>query len=443
MHLIEARFFVKTTRTYHKDLLNLLMQYTDWVKPRPFQTDAGFLGKIYAAQIRGSDLEKAICTVATEIWSRRMTAHRHQVNNAVYDTLEPYMGKRNILYRLRMPDDTLWMARLRNPLIKKSAVVDEAERIANERMLLESEIATMIFVKRKTQIPVPEVYGYDTTYENLLGTPYTFIEYMPGKPYPFPFTEVGIAKEYELAKIHMQLTHFVWQLSEHPFNQIGQLHFASDDGIDVTVRPIIDRKDRKYGPFKDSQKFYRKQAKAVYEYEVLTNRALLKAGPSAGDSSESVESAALHVKAAAYAGAERFRHGPFILQHVDLHWQNLLLDDDCTVVGVIDWEWAQTVPVDSSQLLPFNFITKMLPLVPANVSRHKKISARFLQVLAEMGDASLERGIIDEIVSFQDSPQKQISQYLQCYNWPKVRRQHFERLQMLVQEIEADRSSNV
>ncbi|KAI3397651.1 hypothetical protein diail_10522 [Diaporthe ilicicola] len=39
--------------------------------------------------------------------------------------------------------------------------------------------------------------------------------------------------------------------------------------------------------------------------------------------------------------------GPFVLMHGDLHhhYSNLLWDQDLNLVGVIDWEWSQVVPV--------------------------------------------------------------------------------------------------
>ena len=122
------------------------------------------------------------------------------------------------------------------------------------------------------------------------------------------------------------------------------------------------------------------------------------------------------MEVAAYVGVESFRNGPFILQHVDLHWQKMLLDEECTVVGVIDWEWAQTVPLDSLQLLSFNFASKMLPLQPANVLKHQQISAEFLQALSEMGGASVERRLLYEMLSFQNSPQMQIDRCLHNYD---------------------------
>lgn len=37
-------------------------------------------------------------------------------------------------------------------------------------------------------------------------------------------------------------------------------------------------------------------------------------------------------------------NGPFVLTHTDLRCANLIVDDDFHIQGVIDWEWAQTVP---------------------------------------------------------------------------------------------------
>jgi hypothetical protein len=312
------------------------MEYTDWIKPRPFQDEPGIIGKTFTAQIRESGLEDVICHLATEAWVRQQQGLGHSTNvnqNAVLDTFEPCFGKRNVLYRLRMPDKALWMARLHNSLTNKSAVTDHTQRIANQLLLFESEVATMQFVKENTQIPVPEVYEYDATYTNALGTPYIFMEYISGKPYPFPFNKQRLIKDEELLKIHAQLTTFAWQLSKHPFNEIGQLRFASGVGTGVVVGPIVDRKDRIYGPFVSSKAFYEKRAKAVYEFEEFRQFSGMNS-----EIKDGMESAALHVLAAEHAGKRCFNTGPFILQHADMHWQNLLFDEECNIVGVIDWE---------------------------------------------------------------------------------------------------------
>ncbi|KAF5612090.1 uncharacterized protein FSUBG_1823 [Fusarium subglutinans] len=406
------------------------MEYTDWITPRPFQDDPGFIGKVFAAQIRESGLEEVICQLATETWIKVQMQLGHQLNHnqeVVLDTDELLFGKRKVLYRLRMPDNSLWVARLHNKLYDKTAVTDYTTRITNQRLLFESEVATMQFVKENTQIPVPKVYGYDFTYANALGTPYIFEEYIAGKPYPFPFSGQRPVKEDDLIKIHSQLTSFAWQLLRQPFDQIGQLRFATGEKRGVAIGPVVDRKERLYGPFTSSRTFYKERARLVYEFEKRRNFSGQQS-----NAEDSIESAALHVLAAEHAGKECFDSGPFILQHADMHWQNLLFDEQCTIVGVIDWEWTQTVPVDSFNLLPCNFASKMLPYRAENATRHEQNSLQQFKTLSEKGSTIMERHVIDAIVSFQGSPSQYIARYMEEYNWPEVRRQHFNHLKELL-----------
>ena len=411
------------------------MEYTDWIKPRVFQDDPGFIGKVFATQIRESGLEDVICRLARETWVRQLDELGHPVDGkprVILDAREIWFGKRNVIYQLRMPDNSRWVARLYNALNNKSAVTDSTQRNANQRLLFESEVATMHFVREKTQIPVPKVYAYDSTYSNALGTPYIFMEYVAGKPYPFPFDGQRVVKDEDLLKIHAQLTQFSWELSKHPFTAIGQLRYASAEGTDVVVGPIIDRKDRCYGPFMSSKAFYEKRAETIHEFE--------KGWHPAGTDSETknrIMTAALHVLAAKHAGKECFNTGPFILQHADMHWQNLLFDEECKIVGVIDWEWAQTVPVDSFNLLPWNFASKMLPFQSDSVMRHQQIAIQYFKNLSDTEVTSLERHAVKDMICFQGSRHQQIARYLDDYNWPEVRSRHFGRLKELISEVES------
>ena len=128
---------------------------------------------------------------------------------------------------------------------------------------------------------------------------------------------------------------------------------------------------------------------------------------------DSLESATLNVLAAEHAGKECFDSGPFILQHADMHWQNLLFDEQCTIVGVIDWEWTQTVPVDSFNLLPWNFASKMLPYRAENATRHQQNSLQQFRALSDMGSTTIERHIVEAVISFQGSLPQYIARYME------------------------------
>ncbi|OAG24958.1 hypothetical protein CC77DRAFT_295144 [Alternaria alternata] len=414
------------------------MQYTDWIKPRPFQDDPGFIGKTFAAQNKTFGLEERMCILATEIWIDRQTqlGRRSDSNQkTVLDTDELWFGKRKVLYRIRMPDNSVWVARLHNTLYSKTAIMDHTTRTANQVLLFESEVATMQFVKENTKIPVPEVYGYDPSTTNVLGTPYIFMECIAGQPYPFPFSKERHIKDEDLTKIHSQLTDFAWQLWNKPFDTIGQLRFAADKRGGVVIGPIVDRKERLYGPFASSRAFYKERAKRVYETE--KRRRVLGEGFHVDDS---LESAALHVMAAEHAGKQCFDSGPFVLQHADLHWQNLLFDEHCTIVGVIDWEWTQTVPVDSFNLLPFNFATKMLPYRKDVVERHENHSIQHFNTLSDTGSTADRLNAIKAMTSFQNSQSQCLARYMEQYNWPEIRRKHFDHLKRLVESMGSSQS---
>ena len=54
---------------------------------------------------------------------------------------------------------------------------------------------------------------------------------------------------------------------------------------------------------------------------------------------------------------EEHIHGPFPVCHLDLHYNNMLLDDDFHITGIIDWSYAQSAPLErfmiSSEFVTF------------------------------------------------------------------------------------------
>ena len=223
---------------------------------------------------------------------------------------------------------------------------------------------------------------------------------------------------------------------EAPIRQDRTARFVTGEERGVAIGPIIDRKERLYGPFTSSRTFYKERAKTVYKFE--TRRQL-----SGEDSTveDSLESAALHVLAAEHAGNECFDSGPFILQHADMHWQNLLFDEQCMIVGVIDWEWTQTVPVDSFNLLPCNLAQKMLPYQAENAIRHQQNSLQQFRAFLDTGSTTIERHIVEAMISFQGSLPQYIAQDMEEYNWPEVRRKYFSHLEELISKINSSYQS--
>ncbi|KAL4956951.1 hypothetical protein BDW69DRAFT_181085 [Aspergillus filifer] len=59
---------------------------------------------------------------------------------------------------------------------------------------------------------------------------------------------------------------------------------------------------------------------------------------------------------------EEHMYGPFPLWHLDLHFRNILVDENYNITGILDWSHAQTVPVERFAISP-EFIAP--PAAPA------------------------------------------------------------------------------
>jgi hypothetical protein len=445
------------------------MKYTAWRSRSRFQDDPQDVGRVFVDLFLRSGLDLTLISLAQTAWQKRaklcfsgsdllgrqgMTTDGAVVDGGLAIEKDVEIGKRNVVFRLRMPDRrTTWIARLRNPLVQRSTETDPDVRALHERLSLESEVATMQYVRANTKIPVPELYAYDLDPGNKLGTSYMLMECLAGKPFPHPFVKHGFISDADIVKIHSQLVNISSELAEITFNTIGQLRLDPSTNLPV-IGEIIDRKGRSYGPFDTSESFFRERARVLLEGERHSyHGAALQTREDVGGDADadglergglgSIASAHLHVLAAPYATNPKLLHGPFPLKHVDLHWQNLLLDDQCIVVGIIDWEWSHTVPVESVQPLPFNVADFVLPYSSERTKAHADIAWKIVEVLGrDRASSSMIlscKGI--QLSSLRYSLEAQVAACLDRYNWANVRSSHAALLRSLMEERRLEVSS--
>jgi aminoglycoside phosphotransferase (APT) family kinase protein len=60
-------------------------------------------------------------------------------------------------------------------------------------------------------------------------------------------------------------------------------------------------------------------------------------------------------------------YGPFTLCHIDLHFNNILVDGDYNITGIINWSHAQTVPIER-----FALISEFIPPPAASATFNKQ-----------------------------------------------------------------------
>jgi hypothetical protein len=132
-----------------------------------------------------------------------------------------------------MSDATPWAAGLRNALVQKSVKADKALREQYQGIHLESETATMIYIKRKTKMPVPDIYTYALDRKNTLGTPCIMMECINGRPFPPLFDQREGMSDNDIHKVHNELVSATAQLASLSLDKIGMLRFdkCEPDGI--------------------------------------------------------------------------------------------------------------------------------------------------------------------------------------------------------------------
>ena len=222
--------------------------------------------------------------------------------------------------------------------------------VDEENILLLSQYSTLVFLQTLGTVPTPRVFGACFDGNNPAKTSYYIMEKLPGVPLSRAFNENKIERElvFEMLK---QLADFQRALAGRPFRQVGSLvmsdkyvlvdaqltarQFYSDGWAAIQTRPC---------PFSSGTSYY---------VNLLQERwsALQKTYPN-------TEEAWLHWKVHNYLSSILISYvksevDKFYLAHTDLNLCNILIDPKTgSITGIIDWEFACTVPAQATDHFP-------------------------------------------------------------------------------------------
>ena len=238
-----------------------------------------------------------------------------------------------------------------------------------------SEVATITFVHLHTDIPVPQIIAFDDCSENELGFEYILMEMLPGETSRTRWRKLsGDAKR----KLVKQVANYQAQLSCHRVNYIanwfarpGALSISKQSprstiAADTKQTPKEPPRDLIYlgkvvsmiffwgdhitqdvprGPFEKSGDWIRARLELV-----LTDQETIKKTSDDEDDIEEAEDAIEVVERLLELIPMVFSSSPgtselFVLFHDDLSMQNILVDGDGEITGIIDWECVSTVPL--------------------------------------------------------------------------------------------------
>ncbi|KAK4974038.1 hypothetical protein LTR28_010656 [Elasticomyces elasticus] len=235
------------------------------------------------------------------------------------------MGCANYHAHLFFDDGEEWLIR-----IPRTGFSDVPPELVE--YLVASEYATLKFFE-STEVPAPKAFGFglasDST--NCVGVSYLLMQALPGKPYQ-PHDATVEQKSHVLG----QLADMLIEISKHPLPKAGSL-FLRDGKIDVSA--VASNRSvslGRYGPFdtasdylisiaeqyldliSDGQVYHEYPREAFLFYKVLRHHA--------------IDLSANEVP------------GVFYMKHVDDKGDHLLIDDDYNITGIIDWQFARSVP---------------------------------------------------------------------------------------------------
>ena len=232
------------------------------------------------------------------------------------------MGGRNIVRILNFANGERWIARLRMPPID-----DEAN------ILLQREVDCMMLVRERSGVPVPDIYGHQAT-ADLLGAPFMLLECLQGNA-AIDLNNRLIPSEHKTS-FYTALAKYQTEISSITFPKIGSIARLPDGTYDVGPLPKLG------GPFETATEYLQAWAKHARFYGGTD---WLK--DNCGAYGEEILRGVLDFpqQVSKLAGGRLIHNGgPFPLIHVDFNHSNIVVDDEWNIIGVIDWESAQTAP---------------------------------------------------------------------------------------------------
>ena len=202
-----------------------------------------------------------------------------------------------------------------------------------------SEVATLEFLANNTRVPSPRVYVYEPrSAANNVGVSYILMDQIPGKPLDW-----GIATAQQRTKVMQQLASIFLELEKHPFELSGSILTSAKPGTRSPKCSIgafsqqqwFESPEQSLGPFASLEESYAAIIERQQEAIACREIACLPI-----DNYLAMEWRRSHVSQLVSSSVSRT--GPFYLKHFDDKGDHIMVDEDYTITGIIDWEWASS-----------------------------------------------------------------------------------------------------
>ncbi|KAF2013272.1 hypothetical protein BU24DRAFT_442411 [Aaosphaeria arxii CBS 175.79] len=337
--------------------------------------------------------------------------HVERVSGKAATMSEPFSaGQYWCCFEFVLDDHSLIIARARLPRHPDS---NENTTDASELYAIQCEVATMKFLQSNvTTIPAPKLYAYEPPGSQQaveVGACYMLIEGFYGntlQDVKFDICDLPVnTQEHIIAR----WTSIQAELATFSFAQIGSISHFPTDGQDVpTIGPLAAAVAENFssgGPFATSQQYFAAVGEARY---TSARKDISEAGELGESDRFCVLGAFIFCDIVFNTELFKDRMSSFHLNHMDMGTQNILVDDDFNFLAIIDWEFAQTAPVQ------VNHFPKILQdpdhIAFRNVSRQTAAQKLYQQKFqdAEQSLARKGRPVIPSIADGLQGPASRI-----------------------------------
>jgi Phosphotransferase enzyme family len=310
-------------------------------------------------------------------------------------------GERDIgTYSVVLTDDGMeWVAKM-----------PTHTRTDKDNEYLQSEYATLLFLQDLDgAVPAPRPHGYCFNRKNSVNTPYIFMDKVCGMCLAEAIFQGHMNRD-AVHRMLSQLAAVRETLAQHLFTQIGSLTLFIDEtecSYYVNRQYIswsFDEERRRYhsdfGPYQSSLHYYSTLLQNSWNEWM------------AREYFEELEPLAMRLRLQGYLTSIIASYvkptQAFYLTHTDLHAGNIFVDAQGKITGIIDWEFASTLPPQAPEHYP-SFLANDLGFIDQTSHIYPDAAAElrhWQQFYAQQweGDAEMQEyfGNISAIVGFEE-----------------------------------------
>lgn len=230
----------------------------------------------------------------------------------------PKVGGFNVVWFVDFANGDQWV--FRTPITEWSPLLEKRMR---------ADIITMKFIRSKTSIPIPCIYDFSVNRENEIGRPYMLMERVKGTQLSKLWFERAWFTRERRQTVFESLATYMNQLKTLEFPSIGCLDYDAKLHCHIVI-PLLPS----YDDLENGEITTRGPYNTVHAYLLGE---IAKQISSAPTTDHKVSLALLRL----FAGSlpdETLDGPPFVLSMPDFDYQNVFVDDDGHVTGLIDWD---------------------------------------------------------------------------------------------------------